>query len=365
MSSILQEQATGRTIQVGGQKHLFFGGTAYLGLNNHPDFIALFIEGLHKYGLNNGTSRTNNVQLHIYQEAEQHAAQKFGFESALLLSSGFLAAQLTVQTITAGGAGVYYSPSCHPALRLYAGGRHSGHSFSPKSQPVDQWVQAIVAEINASQQDSFVIISNTIDNVIPTRHNFSGFDTILPTKNIHFILDDSHGLGVYHPDRTSVHTGQLLPALGDNIKITVVASMAKGMGIDAGIVLGDKHTLNTLTKSPIYIGASPSAPAFLHTFVHGEHIYQSQWHKLRDNIQFFLSQIRKDQFNFLPDYPVFQLKNPESNSEMRFFDTLFDRNIVISSFPYPDPNDIAVERIVLSAVHEKTDLKELGDALRQ
>lgn len=365
MTSTLQDQATGRTIQVSGQEYLFFGGTAYLGLNNHPEFITLFTEGLHKYGLNNGTSRANNVQLNIYREAEQHAAEKFGYEGALLLSSGFLAAQLTVQTLTVSGAEVYYSPSCHPALRLYANKHQQSQPIPPKSQDFEEWARQTVDTINASQQDSFVLISNTIDNVMPSRYDFSGFGALLPSKNIHLILDDSHGLGVYHPDCTSVQAGNLLPPPQDNIKITMVASMAKGMGIDAGIILSDEDTLRALRKSPIYVGASPSAPAFLHTFVHGEQVYQAQWQQLRENIEFFCNLIQTDQFNFLPDYPVFQFKHPAVGNKAPFYSELFDRNIVISSFPYPDPADSAVDRIVLSAVHKKADLKVLADALGQ
>ena len=70
-------QSTGRTIHMDDQSYLFFGGTAYLGLLDNKDYIELFKEGIDRYGLNNGTSRTNNVQLGIYAEAEKFMAGRF------------------------------------------------------------------------------------------------------------------------------------------------------------------------------------------------------------------------------------------------------------------------------------------------
>src|SRR5690606_32299359 len=136
--------------------------------------------------------------------------------------------------------------------------------------------------INNNKSDAFLIISNTMDNVHPQRFDFSVFQAILPGKKVHFILDDSHGLGVFHPSDTSAGISQQ-----PGLRFTVVASLAKGMGIDAGIILADQQTTEKLRKTGVFVGASPSAPAFLYAFLKGEQIYQEQWAKLRANIRFF------------------------------------------------------------------------------
>ena len=66
-------------IEVNNDTYLYFGGTAYLGIPQNKEFIGLYTEGLYRYGLNNGTSRGNNVQLAIYNEAETFIAQKYSF----------------------------------------------------------------------------------------------------------------------------------------------------------------------------------------------------------------------------------------------------------------------------------------------
>ena len=337
------DQGTGREVVLGDRPYLFFGGTAYLGLNLHTGFATLFKEGLDRYGLNNGTSRTNNVQLGIYEDAEKYAAKKFSFGDAVLLSSGYLAAQLAVRQISKNYSPdqILYSPCCHPALWL-DGKPASAGEFA-------DWANATVEHINNSKSDSFLIISNTLDNVQPQRFDFSVFQAIQPGKKVHFILDDSHGLGVFDPSETSVRISQK-----PELKLTVVASLAKGTGIDAGIILADQQTIDELRKTGVFVGASPSAPAFLYAFLNGGKIYQEQWEKLRANIRFFKQHLpHRNEWMYIEDYPVFY--SPGKS----YFDHLAANQILISSFPYPDPNDPPLDRIVLSAAHTQEDLEKL------
>ncbi|RYG20428.1 MAG: aminotransferase class I/II, partial [Chitinophagaceae bacterium] len=99
-----------RKISVDNESYLYFGGTAYLGIPQHEGFQKLYLQGLGLFGLNNGTSRSNNVQLPIYDEAEQFAATYFGSESCLITSSGYLAAQLTIKHLFSVGE-VRYAPA--------------------------------------------------------------------------------------------------------------------------------------------------------------------------------------------------------------------------------------------------------------
>ncbi|HWW43095.1 MAG TPA: hypothetical protein VNZ46_27505, partial [Pedobacter sp.] len=144
--------ALGRSIAVGGRSVLYFGGTAYLGIPRQREFLNHYLEGLHLFGLNNGTSRSNNVQLGIYKDAEEVAALRFDAESALVTSSGFLAAQMTVRHF-AGWGQLEYAPGTHPALWI-GGNPDVGGSFK-------QWGQDLVTRINSSSQKRWVVVSNS------------------------------------------------------------------------------------------------------------------------------------------------------------------------------------------------------------
>lgn len=358
------EHATDREIRVAGRRFLFFGGTAYFGLNTHPEFQALFVEGVARYGMNNGTSRHNNVQLGIYDEAEKHAAGKFGFADALMLSSGYLASQLAVRALAGGGEidskktvrpsapdkpEVIYAPIAHPSLWL------DERPIVPAT--FTDWARATVQRINQSVHHAFLVVSNTLDNVLPQRLDFSPFLEVDPRKTVHLLLDDSHGLGIFHPTQSAVHAlGQQLPA---HIQLTVVASMAKGLGVDAGIILSDLQTIARMRQSGIFVGASPPSPAFAYTFLHADPIYKKQWSKLGENIRFFLGELPLDRQNwvFIDDFPVFYRKGGA------LFEDLKAKGILISSFPYPNPTHAPVDRIVLSAAHQQEDIAQLAALL--
>lgn len=341
------QQGTGREILVNGQPFLFFGGTAYLGLNQHPEFMALVKEGIDRYGLNNGTSRTNNIQLGVYEEAEAFAAQRFGFQESILVSSGYLAAQLAVRTLTqdVGPNQILFSPSCHPALWLNV---HPGMMGD-----FDDWAVSSVAYINQRPEKHFVLISNTVDNVQPRRFDFTPFLSLHPSKSVHFLLDDSHGIGVFHPSETAIGDFKQ-NLLSSSHSLTVVASMAKGYGIDAGAIFSDSATIAKLKKTGYFVGASPSAPAFLHAFINGEGIYEAQWQKLNSNIHHFCSGLKDlSKWMRVPNYPVFLKPG------VALFEILAENGMLITSFPYPNPDDPALDRIVISAAHEVRDIDKL------
>jgi 8-amino-7-oxononanoate synthase len=88
-----------RTIKWNGVEHLFFSGTAYLGIGHQRAFLEALREGLGQYGPIFSASRNNNLQLKVYDEAEYELAQWTKAEAALTVTSGLLAGQLVMQSI--------------------------------------------------------------------------------------------------------------------------------------------------------------------------------------------------------------------------------------------------------------------------
>ena len=343
-------QATGRIIQHQQSDYLFFGGTAYLGLLINPDYQELVLEGIKKYGLNNGTSRSNNVQLGVYDEAEERMAKRFGFEASALFSSGYLAAQATVQTLSRKGE-VIYAPHSHQALWLFGAPKVESTIF-------DQWLLATISYINESNNDSFVIIANAIDNLTPAQYDFSPLVNIKSTKNITLILDDSHGLAVVNKNAVSADISIFESC--QHIEVVLLASLAKGLGTDAGIVLGSKETIAEVKKSPIFMGASPSSPGFVYALVNSEAIYTNAFERLQCNIQFFAEEVKNlSSLKSLERFPVFTSTNPN------LYRHLCHKGFLISSFPYPLPHSPLLNRIVISALHEKGDLVKLSEVLQE
>lgn len=338
----LQSQL-GPKITSNGKEYLYFGGTAYLGIPQSEAFSKLFLEGLKKYGLNNGTSRGNNVQLGIYDEAEIYAAKTFGSEAALITSSGYLAAQLAIKQGFNFGE-VRYAPDTHPAL---------WQNEIPKiHQSFEDWTLHIVEEINASSKENWVLIANSMNNLYPNRYDFSFIKKL--NKQVIIVVDDSHGIGINN------NGFGVLPALPkcENVETVIVASMAKALGVDAGIILGSQKIISLMKQSNEFLGASPPTAAGLYAFIHAEEIYINSLAKLKNNMKRLSNTLAgNEHWGFIADFPVYLAKNAELSK------ALLLKRILISAFPYPDKNGPLINRVVLSSWHSELDIEELIKSL--
>lgn len=337
-------QPTGRFITVNHINYLFAGGTAYLGLLVNPDYTELFKKGIDLYGLNNGTSRSNNIQLGIYEEAEHYLANRFQFESAALLSSGYLAAQVAVKYLSVNKT-VYYAPDTHPSLWL---------ADNPNNnQEFNEWADSVIDLINNSVDNEFVVISNALDNLTPRIYDFTVFNRVDSSKKLLLILDDSHGIGVLNKHAVSMDFSKLKK----HIECVVLASLAKGLGTDAGVILGSKLCIDQIKSHPIFNGASPSSAAGLYALINSAEIYEQAFQKLHQNIAHFRRLIKNLPLNSLSDFPVFSAKDPN------LYEYLLDNRVLISSFPYPLATSPLLNRIVISSIHETEDLDRIVEVL--
>jgi 7-keto-8-aminopelargonate synthetase-like enzyme len=337
-------------VQVGGEHYLYFGGTAYLGMPIHAEFLRLYQEGLRRYGINNGTSRNNNIQLGIYEQAEQEAALRYGAASSLILSSGYLAAQLCVRALAPFGR-MEYAPGCHPALWL-------GNAVIP-TENFSGWAEDFVTKVNGSAEESWVLLSNSMNNLLPEIYDFSFLKRIAADKRILLLVDDSHGIGVLD-NGAGVYrrlTG-LFGAENPNIEVIVVASMAKALGVDAGLILGTEALISAFRKTNEFVGASPPPAAALYAFTEGAALYRQSIEELKSLQKQMHAglQGRKD-FCYVPEFPVYL------SQETDLADRLLEKNILISSFPYPDQNGPALNRIILCSWHTEEDVDVLFQVL--
>lgn len=325
------------------QQYLYFGGTAYLGIPQHSGFLELYLEGIAKFGLNNGTSRNNNIQLGLYNEAECYAAAQFGADAALVTSSGYLAAQLTVKFFS-GTEGVLYAPQTHPAL--WAGQKPlTEGNFT-------QWARQSLESINTSDRKDWVLISNSLNNLFPECYDFSFVKEILPGKRVILIVDDSHGIGILDGGKGIFNQ---IPKTVE-VEVIVVASMAKALGLDAGIILGSDKIIRQLKTSNEFLGASPPAAAGLYAFMQAANIYRQEQEKLVELSAWFASRITSD-WQHVPGFPVFY------HAGKKTFERLLEQKILISSFPYPDSQSQPIDRVVLSSWHTKENINQLILAL--
>ncbi|MBC9794718.1 aminotransferase class I/II-fold pyridoxal phosphate-dependent enzyme [Sinomicrobium weinanense] len=335
----------GRTVNNNGKNHLYFGGTAYLGLPTLPGFCDILISNILKYGTGYAASRKANVRLSIYEEAETIMAGLIGSEAALSVSSGFLAGQLTLQSFSEEEYTFFHAPGTHPAL-IHPGGR----PYATHGQLLQD-----VRDFAGSHPDKTPVV--LCDSVTPEQNLYENhWYEQLPAEQTIFIADDSHGLGIMGNKGEGVYKRlEQIPFK----ELVVCGSMSKGFGIQAGAIFSSGAVIRRLWDNPVFAGASPASPAMLATFRDALPVYDIQRKKLQDNLKDFERYISgTDIFNGIKGHPAYSYKE---ESLTRY---LLDKGIITTAFPYPDARSSLVQRIVISAYHTREDISKLCSAVR-
>ncbi len=340
-SPLVTERLPGRTIHHNGREMLYFSGTSYLGMSQLPAFKELIKEGIDRIGTHFGGSRLSNVQIDIFEKAEEELARFCGAESALLLSSGSFAGYVLSQGVPAESR-IFVAPGTHSAL---------WKSFHPPAEmPRSLWEEQTLEQLR-KYRGKAIVLSNTVDPLFCKKIDMSWLKKATDPERITVVADDSHGIGVTGPSGAGSFASWAGSFPG---KTLFMGSLGKGMGIPAGYVLGDTNTIKTLRTTRIFGGSSPPNPAFLYAWLQGRNLYEEQLQKLRRNID-LLHRLTNtdDHFHYLDHFPVFHCKDPDMDRN------LLQKHIVISAFNYPGPNDPKITRVVLNALHREEDIEEL------
>ena len=349
----------GRTLRIDGEEHLFFSGTSYLGMGHQPDFRAALTEGIARYGTIFSASRNNNLQLDIYEKAENFIAEWTGAEAALTVTSGLLAGQLAVQSLDQSNQRFIYAPSVHPAIWK----EKPTFCFENYEQFSNE-----IAQFIAQEKTPAIICCNSIDPLKCTPYDFSWISQLPDNQDITLIFDDSHAIGIQNNVTANGvwqegvgNYKKLKKLTPSNVKLVVIASLAKAVGIPGGVILGDLETIKTIRENPLFVGASPIVPAYLYAFLTAQNVYADARIALKKNIDLFkkLNASLLSDFKFYDDYPVFY--TPQND----LYPFLLKHKTMISSFSYPNPSDTPITRIVLSALHTEGDIEVLSGQLSQ
>ena len=335
----------GRTISIQGKRYLYFGGTAYLGLQTDNTFQKLFIENIKRFGTNYGASRKSNIRLAIFEEAERHLARKVGAKSCVTVSSGYLAGQLVAQTLTGKAHRFFYAPNAHSAL----------YPIKAKSYTTFTALNIAVREHLRIQKDIVPVVF--LDAIDFSGCNYPNFTPLkmLPLDQVILVVDDSHGIGIVGENGSGVFS--ILNQL--KIKeLLVCCSLGKTYGIQAGAVFGNLERISQLMETSFFGGASPAAPAALATLLEAEEMYTERRQQLHKNIARFQDSLKNPKkFNGMVGHPAF------SFSDVQLTEYLEHEGIILTNFPYPEEHSQLMSRIVISAHHHDADIDKLSTLL--
>lgn len=341
------EQKIDRIIDHQGKQYCYFSGTAYLGMGMIPEFQEKVMEGFKKYGLNHGQSRGNNVRLKVYEEFEAFFARNAESESAIVMSSGYLAGTAALRLLQKDASTIWIAPDTHPAILP--------QELAPDpKQSFESWKEECLEKSEKLSPQKILILGNAVDPLYAKIHEYDWLKSIGTKHELSILIDDSHAFGVIGKEIFGTYSNlKNLPA-----KVLVSGSVGKGLGLPAGIILCDQAIKTQIFQLPIYGGASPCPPGYLQAFLESQDLYLQQKEKLSTNLSSFQKKISHlTELKGSSEYPVFNYL------ENTWVEKLEQDGIITSSFPYPTATDPRVNRIVISGFHWKEDLDLLAEKL--
>lgn len=341
------EQKIDRLIHYDGKTFRYFSGTAYLGMGMLPEFQEQVILGIERYGLNHGQSRGNNVRLQVFEDFESHFAQAAKSESAVVMSSGYLAGSAALQNLSQQASQIWVAPDTHPAILP--------QDLTPDPrQFFDDWKAECLEKSAELAPQKILILGNAVDPLTSIIHEYSWLAEIGEKHKLSLLIDDSHAFGVVGNGLFGSYASlKSLPA-----EVVVSGSLGKGLGLPAGIILCSEEIKKKIIGLRIFGGASPGPPGYLQAFLKSQKLYQEQKAKLSTNILDFHRRISTiSQIQGSMDYPVFIYSSDS------WVEKLEQGGFITSSFPYPTSQDPRINRIVISGFHLSKDLESLGNEL--
>ena len=331
----------GRKIKVRNLDYLYFGGTAYLGLQSDAYFQKLLIDNIKKYGTNYGASRISNVRLSIFEKSESYLAKLVGSEACISLSSGYLAGQFTRNYFNYKFFKRFFAPNAHSALLL---------TNDACQETYSSLKLALEEHLEAQEKTVAVVFLDSIDF---SGSNYPDFNPLksLPLANAILVVDDSHGIGIVGEHGEGVF--KMLMSLGAR-EVVVCCSLGKGFSIQAGAIFGTVDRINAMTETSFYGGASPATPANMATLMDSQELMSQKRKKLKKRMHQFKEGLTEKFPHIIMDgHPTISFFNKGLT------DYLEDKKVIVTNFPYPNEDSQTMSRIVISACHKKKDIQKL------
>ncbi|HPH24187.1 MAG TPA: aminotransferase class I/II-fold pyridoxal phosphate-dependent enzyme [Chitinophagaceae bacterium] len=325
------------------QEYLFFSGYAYLGVQHHQQFLELVNEGVEKLGWLFPSSRISNTQLSIFDEFEAMLSSLTNTAKTISFSSGFAAG--TVASRLFEGATTMTCSEAHPAVKKY----------TTVDLDFTAWSKEVVETLQTNNfKTPPVLIVDAVNPLTSTVNDFNFLNKI--NQSIIVLIDDSHGIGLLGKNGEGI--SGLVPRK-NNIEYIFTYSLSKAFSINGGAIsCSNLATAQLIETLPEYTASTGIAPSLLYAFIHGQNIYAAQRNQLQKNIHYLRHLLAENKsITNQEDIPVFLL--PEHLDEAYFS----ARQIIVSSFAYPNPQGKKINRAVLNALHTQDDLQKLATAI--
>ncbi|MFF8021956.1 8-amino-7-oxononanoate synthase [Streptomyces sp. NPDC007896] len=226
----------------------------YLGMARHPEITEAAAAAARRWGAGATGSRLVSGTTELHGELERELADFCGFESALVLSSGYAANLAAVTTLAPHGSLVVSDAGNHASLidgcRLARGATQVVAHADPEA----------VRKALGTHEGPAVAVSDTVFSVDGDAAPLAELATACREHGAALLVDDAHGLGVLGDGGRGAPQAAGLAGAPD---VVVTVTLSKSFGSQGGAVLGPAavidHLVNAARTFIFDTGLAPAA----------------------------------------------------------------------------------------------------------
>lgn len=358
LSGFVQESAPAAETFYNGRKCLYFGGTSYYGLQNHPELIKAGQEALARFGTHSGTSRYPYGTTPLYVEVEKRAAEFFGTEDAAYVASGYLQNMAAFQAMDQLKMFdvVFLDERAHYSVFDFAWALRKPVFTFAHADPADL-ARQLKEHVRAGEKP--LLMS---DGIFPTFGMLAPIPEYLKiVENYDGLiwLDDAHAMGVLggHGRGSYEHFG-----LQSN-RLYFGGTFSKAFGSHGGVIPGPAALVKTIRGGHIMNGASAGSSATAAAALKGMELLQAhpEWRdRLAKNARQLRSGLKRLGFE-MNDSPApvaaWRLKSAKAMDDVH--SELLKRGILIQRSRYVGAGPDGVLRAVVFATHTPEQIDRL------
>jgi glycine C-acetyltransferase/8-amino-7-oxononanoate synthase len=363
MSGALMESAPAAETIIDGRRYLYFGGTGYYALQNHPALLKAAADALATYGMHSATFRGGFGTTPLYVAVEQKAAQFFGTGDAAYIASGYLSNIAGFQALaeTTQFAAVFFDDQAHYSLTDFLHLLRAPAVAFAHTDP-DDLERKLRAHARPGQR--ILLVSDGVFPLMGEVAPVPAYLEVAAPYEAWVWLDDSHGVGVLgaHGRGTCEHYGLA------SDRVLFGGTLSKAFGSFGGIIPGPRPFIRTIRSGHVMNGAtSPTSSAAAWALTSIELLTRHpEWRaQLRDNARHVKAGLRA------MGIPVGDSPLPiaawtlDSAEEMdRIQRALMDRGICIQRAYYPGAGAWGALRIVVFSSHTAGQIDRLLGELK-
>jgi 7-keto-8-aminopelargonate synthetase-like enzyme len=382
--AVMQSPPDAETV-IDGRRYLYFGGTAYLGLQGHPEVIRAACTATERYGLGSATTRAWFGDTPPVLDVERLAARLFGADDAFYYASGFMSNHVLLGALRDVVHKVFLEERSHYSL-IEAAQSLRLPTFTFAHRDPASLHAALKAQLRS--QERALVVSDGVFPVLGTIAPVADYARLLADYPGSILaIDDAHALGVlgelgrgtYEYTGLLTAGGNTLPAVlpqsatPNPLPITLLfcGTLSKALGGFGGIIPGTQAFIGWLkSRSHYFDGASGPAVPVAAASAKALELVLAQpalRQRLADNVRLAKAGLRW--LGFSTDetpVPIIGLRIGTGENMARIQRELAERGIMIAhAATYSGVGPGGVLRIAIFATHTPAMIEQLCDALRK